>query len=163
MKKREQKFRLIDAFAGAGGFTAGFMGTGRFEVVFANDWDRAAALTYQANFDPRSQHTFLGDINGYLDSQAGDMPAADVVIGGPPCQGFSLLNRSRKGDPRRNLWKPFLEIVRRSFAKMFVMENVIQLLSSYELGDLKEMAAGTSKPRSCAPRTSACLRNAIAR
>ncbi len=60
------------------------------------------------------------------------MPAVDVVIGGPPCQGFSLLNKNRNGDPRKHLWKPFLEFVRRSGAEAFVMENVPQILGSPE-------------------------------
>ena len=131
---------MIDAFCGAGGFTAGFRSAGLFEVVFANDWNDAAIETYRANFDPRGRHSFNGDIVEFLETRTADIPQADVVVGGPPCQGFSLLNKERLGDPRRELWKPFLEIVRLSSAKIFVMENVIQLLNSHELGDLRTMA-----------------------
>ena len=134
------KFRLIDAFAGAGGFTAGFLSTRRFETVFANDWNEAATATYRANFDSEGNHTFDGDITTLLRDRADAIPAADIVIGGPPCQGFSLLNKARTGDPRRELWKPFLDIVRLSGASVFIMENVIQLLRSHELHDLENMA-----------------------
>ncbi len=135
-----KKFRLIDAFCGAGGFTQGFVDTKKFEVVFANDWDDAAIETYRANFDKKGTHSYNGNIVEFLKNKSDEIPKADVVIGGPPCQGFSLLNKDRIGDPRRNLWKPYLEIVKLSGADVFIMENVIQLLRSYELGDLKAQA-----------------------
>ncbi len=58
------------------------------------------------------------------------IPQADVVIGGPPCQGFSLLNKQRSGDRRKQLWRPFLDVVALSGTQIFVMENVPQLLGS---------------------------------
>jgi len=140
MNKKQGKLRLIDAFCGAGGFTQGFKKSGAFEVVFANDWNDAAIETYKANFDPKGDHTFNGDITEFLKTRKNEIPSADVVIGGPPCQGFSLLNKERIGDPRRELWKPFLEMVTLSGADIFIMENVQQLLKSYELQDLRVMA-----------------------
>ena len=80
----------------------------------------------------------VGDIEKWLEE--GDVPKADVVIGGPPCQGFSLLNKNKDGDPRKQLWRPFMEIVKRSGAQVFVMENVPQLLSSFECGEIFEAA-----------------------
>jgi DNA (cytosine-5)-methyltransferase 1 len=71
-----------------------------------------------------------------LNDPATKIPSADVVIGGPPCQGFSLLNKNREGDPRKQLWRPFFEIVERSGAQVFVMENVPQLLGSFEHGEI---------------------------
>jgi DNA (cytosine-5)-methyltransferase 1 len=135
-----KKLRLIDAFCGAGGFTRGFLDTRKFEVVFANDWDDAAMETYRANFDMKGDHSYNGDIVEFLKKNPEKVPEADVVIGGPPCQGFSLLNKARIGDPRRDLWKPYVELVRLSGADVFVMENVIQLLNSYELEDLRKQA-----------------------
>ncbi len=58
------------------------------------------------------------------------------MIGGPPCQGFSLLNKNREDDPRKQLWRPFMDIVERSGASVFVMENVPQLLDSFEHGEI---------------------------
>lgn len=131
--------RLIDLFAGAGGMTLGFthrMGHD-FEVVWANDNDRAACDTYVANFGPHCVH---GDIVDILESSAECIPQADVVIGGPPCQGFSLLNRNRADDPRKHLWQPFLQVAERAGAVVFVMENVPQLLGSEEHESIVKMA-----------------------
>lgn len=123
--------RLIDLFAGAGGLTLGFTAAfgHAFEPVWANDFNAWAAATYNANFGP---HCSVGDIVDIVEDPTTVIPEADVVIGGPPCQGFSLLNKQRDGDPRKQLWRPFLEVVARSGASVFVMENVPQLLGSAE-------------------------------
>jgi len=120
---------LIDLFAGAGGMTLGFVGLHRFRAVWANDINEYAAKTYNANF---GEHCSFGDIVELLQDPQIKIPRADVVIGGPPCQGFSLLNKLRDGDLRKQLWRPFLEVVARSKASVFVMENVPQLLGSAE-------------------------------
>lgn len=111
----------------------------RFEVVWANDWDKHAGATYNANF---GTHCIVGDIVDILENPAVEIPSADVVIGGPPCQGFSLLNRNRNADPRKQLWRPFMEVVERSGASVFVMENVPQLLGSPEHEEIIQMAKG---------------------
>jgi len=130
---------LIDLFAGAGGMTAGFTRFGKhvFTPVWANDYDLAAAATFECNFG----HMHPGDIVSLLDDHEVVIPKADVVIGGPPCQGFSLLNRERIGDPRRHLWIPFLEVVQRCDATVWMMENVPQLLGSPEHEAILERAA----------------------
>ncbi len=120
--------KLIDLFAGAGGLTLGFSRHG-FEPVWANDFNEQAARTYRANF---GDHCVAGDIVAILEDPSTRIPRADVVVGGPPCQGFSLLNKARDGDPRRHLWIPFLDVVERSGARAFVMENVPQLLGTDE-------------------------------
>jgi len=134
------RYRLIDAFSGAGGMTLGFTGAfGHvFEPVWANDWNEYAADTYNANF---GDHCTTGDIVEFLETSATEIPRADVVIGGPPCQGFSLLNKNRVDDPRKQLWRPFLDIVERSGARVFVMENVPQLLGSPEQAKISDVAA----------------------
>jgi len=133
--------KIIDLFAGAGGMTLGFTKfTGHcFEPVWANDFNEYAAKTYNANF---GNHCTVGDIVDILQDPNTKIPAADVVIGGPPCQGFSLLNKYRDGDPRKQLWRPFMEVVERSGASIFVMENVPQLLESFEHGEIVEIARG---------------------
>lgn len=106
------------------GFTQAF---GRhLEPVWANDYNAAAAATYEANFGPCT----TGDIVDIL--HLNKPPKADIVIGGPPCQGFSLLNKNKKADPRKQLWRPFIETVIQSGAEVFVMENVPQLKDSPE-------------------------------
>lgn len=139
MKNSGDMFRLIDLFAGAGGMTLGFTDPrfcGGFRCVFSLDNDPAAMETHGANFGGDG---FVGDIEDFLASGA-PVPEADIVVGGPPCQGFSLLNRERRGDPRRALWEPFLEIVFRSGASVFVMENVAELLRSPEMPQINERA-----------------------
>jgi DNA (cytosine-5)-methyltransferase 1 len=133
------KPKLIDLFAGAGGMTLGFTRfTGHsFEPVWANDFNEYAVKTYNANF---GDHCSVGDIVDILQNPKTKIPKADVVIGGPPCQGFSLLNKNRERDTRKELWRPFMEVVERSEADVFVMENVPQLLGSYEYGEIKGFA-----------------------
>ena len=129
--------RIIDLFSGAGGLTLGFTRSSqsRFRPVWANDNDADAVNTYNKNF---GNHCVLGDIVELLD--AVHIPDADVVIGGPPCQGFSLLNKQRSTDPRKQLWRPFMEVVKRSRASAFVMENVPQLLGSPERESIEALA-----------------------
>lgn len=132
---RQPAFRLIDVFAGAGGMTLGFSRSfgHRFQSVWANDFNEYCVQTYNANF---GSHCLAGDIVDILADPRTQIPEADVVIGGPPCQGFSLLNKNREGDPRKQLWRPYFEIIERSGARVFVMENVPQLLGSFEYGEI---------------------------
>lgn len=124
-------YRVIDLFAGAGGMTLGFTDPrfgGGFESVWAVDNDLAATKTFAANF---GDHATCADIEAWVRDR-GAVPSADVVIGGPPCQGFSLLNKQRDGDARRALWQPFMDVVERSGARAFVIENVAELRASPE-------------------------------
>ncbi len=137
--RKRKRFRLIDVFAGAGGMTLGFsrMFGHAFDSVWANDFNNDCVRTYRRNF---GDHCVAGDIVDILKDPKTEIPPADVVIGGPPCQGFSLLNKNREGDPRKQLWRPYFEIVQRSGAQVFVMENVPQLLGSFEHGEIIGMA-----------------------
>ena len=122
--------RLIDLFSGAGGMSLGFCDKrfcGGFTTVLALDHDAAAVKTHELNFPGRAVQA---NIEEWL--LHNEVPQADVVIGGPPCQGFSLLNKKRDGDARRALWEPFIEIAERSGARVFVMENVAELYRSPE-------------------------------
>src|SRR5215212_3543162 len=101
-------YRLLDLFAGCGGLTQGFVETKRFRSVAAVELDADAAATYRANF---GDHVFNGDIADWL--QQDDLPAADVVVGGPPCQGFSNLGLRRIDDPRNRLWKHYVHAIER--------------------------------------------------
>lgn len=131
--------KVIDLFCGAGGLSAGFLYENElnFEGVLAIDNNQHAVDTYNANFP--GNHCIAVNIEEWLSEQT-SIPAADIVIGGPPCQGFSLLNKKREGDARRALWEPYMDIVIRSDAKMFIMENVPGLLKSEEFQDIKNRA-----------------------
>lgn len=137
----KRKYKLIDLFCGAGGMTLGFVDKrycGHFQSIFAIDNDLAATQTYNNNFGPHD-HCVRANIEDWLG--AAKVPAADLVIGGPPCQGFSLLNKNRSGDARRALWEPYLEIVKLSGASVFVMENVPGLLKSPEFIEISAKAS----------------------
>jgi len=125
---------LIDLFCGAGGMTIGFKQHG-FDSIWAIDSDNSAVATYAKNF---GRHVVCADIERWLETE--NVPQADVVVGGPPCQGFSQLNRSKANDPRRALWRPYMEVVRRSGARIFVIENVPALLKSSEGEELISFA-----------------------
>ena len=108
-----REYRLIDLFSGCGGMTLGFLWDrllswdernpvcrtkeeiqpSPFRPIWANDFNRSAAETYEANFDPSGQHMVATPIEDILESEY-SIPTADVVIGGPPWQGFSLLNKA---------------------------------------------------------------------
>jgi DNA (cytosine-5)-methyltransferase 1 len=123
---------LIDLFAGCGGMTAGFVRHG-YTPILAVEHNVAAAATYAMNFG--EAHTRWGDV-ATLD----DVPAADVVIGGPPCQGFSNLGSRNVDDPRNQLWKQFLRVVAAARPQVFVIENVDRFRSSSEFALLLEQA-----------------------
>lgn len=112
--------------------TRGFEDTGRFRSVFAVEWEPAAAETYRRNF---GDHIVAGAIE-----EVGEFPEVDVVIGGPPCQGFSPLNMAGVGLERRSLWKQYLRALDDAQPLAFVMENVPELLRSAEYVEFADAA-----------------------
>jgi DNA (cytosine-5)-methyltransferase 1 len=133
-----QKYNVIDLFAGCGGMTLGFSQTGRFEPVFAVEFEPDAADTYELNFGEHIARLANGRPTPIEDVPS--FPDADVVIGGPPCQGFSPLNMRGVGLERRSLWREYLRALKESDPIAFVMENVPELLRSAEYADFKEAA-----------------------
>jgi DNA (cytosine-5)-methyltransferase 1 len=123
------RYRLTDLFAGCGGMTRGFHDAGRFTSVFAVESDHDAAASYRANFPG------VGLLDGRIE-EVTEFPEVDVVIGGPPCQGFSTLNRQGAGLERRKLWRQYTRALEASNAIAFVMEQVPQLLDSRECAAL---------------------------
>lgn len=139
LKKRKEAnasaLQMIDLFCGAGGLSLGFTQEG-FTTALANDIEPCCVDTYAHNHPetPRD-HIVLGDIRkvvDHLEELIAGKPI-DIVIGGPPCQGFSMANRQRLiDDPRNYLYKNFVEIVRRIKPRFFVMENVKGMLTVAE-------------------------------
>lgn len=114
---------VVSLFSGAGGLDLGFINAG-FHVVWANDIDEYAVKTYRRNI---GDHIICKDIN---EIRPEDIPYCDVLIGGFPCQGFSVANTKRKLDDERNqLYKHYLRILRAKKPKIFVAENVKGILS----------------------------------
>ena len=106
--------------------TAGFVAEG-YNPVLAVEFNLHAAATYAANFG--EDHTIFGDIKSVKRSQ---VPKADLVVGGPPCQGFSNLGSKDISDPRNQLWREYLRVVGIAKPKVFVIENVDRFLKSDE-------------------------------
>lgn len=117
----------IDLFSGAGGLSLGFLLAGGRPVA-AVDNDRDSTLTYARNFPTARENVFLGPIEQWEPPEA--LRGIDVVIGGPPCQGFSLARGTRfVDDPRNRLYKEFVRTVGSLQPAWFVMENVEGILS----------------------------------
>ncbi|MCZ2523863.1 DNA cytosine methyltransferase [Streptomyces sp. NPDC059506] len=139
------EFTLIDLFSGCGGFTQGFrrftdsgkLEKSPFRSVAAVEWEPAAAYTYAENFGEwagGTEHIYLGDIT---EMPKGDLPKADVILGGPPCQGFSGLGKGDPDDPRNKLWRQYFEVVAQVHPKVFVIENVDRFRNSPEFHNLQ--------------------------
>lgn len=151
-----QPITVLDLFSGCGGFTQGFhefrpRGAENdgpvFRSVAAVEHDLAAAATYAANFGSHKSDSRLPPARVHLEDIEDWKPTeealhADVVVGGPPCQGFSALNRHKKGAERNRLWEEYVRIVSRIRPKIFVIENVDRFLKSDEflnlLSEVKE-------------------------
>jgi DNA (cytosine-5)-methyltransferase 1 len=123
--------RVIDLFAGAGGLSQGFAGTPAFQTVAAVEATPTAAATFRANHS--SVDVFAGDITEWLRRAA---PTAEVVVGGPPCQGFSNLGARRVRDPRNALWRRYVDTLVAVRPLYFVLENVADFLRSGQFRDL---------------------------
>ncbi len=130
IRKKTKTKNVLDLFCGAGGLSLGFSWAG-YNIVASNDNFNHACDTYHANHT----RTILvkGDItNKNIQNELLEIAKrrkADVVIGGPPCQGFSHAGKRAIDDPRNFLYKEFVKIVRRLKPKIFVMENVEGILT----------------------------------
>lgn len=123
---------IVDLFCGAGGLSLGFSQEG-FRTSLANDIEPCCIETYSHNHPetPR-KHIVLGDINHVISNinTLLRFKEVDVVVGGPPCQGFSMANRQRIiDDPRNILYKSYVKVVSIIRPKYFVMENVKGMLA----------------------------------
>jgi DNA (cytosine-5)-methyltransferase 1 len=133
-----QTFRVVDLFAGCGGITSGFHATGRYRTVGAVEIDPAAATTYAENFGREIVHP--GSIVGWRPE--GPAVEAEIIVGGPPCQGFSNLGAKRSDDPRNQLWREYVRVLTEIQPLAFVIENVDRFLTSDEFRLLKTEVDG---------------------
>lgn len=126
--------KAVSLFSGAGGMDVGFEKAG-IDVVFANEIDKISAQTYSTNH-PNTE-IVVDDINNIydrLESYAG----TDIVFGGPPCQGFSVIGKMNPKDERSQLIWSFLKVVEIIRPKAFVMENVKALAAISKWRDVRE-------------------------
>lgn len=126
----DNKLTLVDFFCGAGGLSLGFIEEG-FKVKLANDIQDVCIETYKYNHpELPSSKLIQGDIKEIVDNVDKYIDAdIDIVVGGPPCQGFSEANRQRViDDPRNKLYKYYVKAVEKIAPKFVLMENVKGML-----------------------------------
>lgn len=124
--------KVVSLFSGAGGMDLGFKKAG-FNIIWANDFFKEAVETYKKNI---GDHIVLGDITKISSEDIPD--DVDVIIGGFPCQGFSIANIKRSMQDKRNfLYKEMLRVIEDKKPKYFVAENVKGLISMENGGVIK--------------------------
>ncbi len=139
MKKNIRKPTVVSLFSGCGGLDLGFINAG-FDIIWANDFFSEAVETYKKNI---GDHIILGDISQIKSSEIPN--DFDVLLGGFPCQGFSIANIKRSMEDERNfLYKEMLRIVKDKKPKFFLAENVKGLLSMHK-GKVIEMIVNDFK------------------
>lgn len=138
-----KKYSVISLFAGCGGLDLGFVGDfnflgkkyskRNFDIIWSNDFDKNACLTYEKNFNKK---IVCGDITQIV---AGTLPdlfskplpkKVDIVLGGFPCQDFSVAGKRRGFNSKRgNLYKSMIEVIKKTKPTLFLAENVKGLLN----------------------------------
>lgn len=144
MKSSNKKFTVIDLFSGAGGLSQGFVQAG-YKVLAGIDFDEAALRTYAYNIkgakalkeDLFDEEVAMADIEKSLDGQK-----VDVIIAGPPCQGFSLTGSRDMHDTRNKLYLAVVHAVERFQPKAFLIENVPGMATLYG-GAVKQQIMNT--------------------
>lgn len=126
-------FRILDLFCGAGGFSCGLEQNGKFSTVVGLDVERNAIKTFSANFPVA--YAICGDItdDAVKEQVISESKKRNVnmIIGGPPCQGFSLKGKNLGLDDKRNfLFREYLNIVKELQPFVFIIENVKNILNS---------------------------------
>lgn len=133
MKKK--KYTVVDLFCGAGGLSRGFLDAG-FDVVLGVDFDDLALQTFEANHGSAKamkldlfNHDNINEIKKYLDNNKIKL---DVLVGGPPCQGFSLAGKREENDERNILYSAMVKTAKLLQPKIVVLENVPGMLKLYD-------------------------------
>ena len=119
----KHKFKVVSLFSGAGGLDKGLEMTGGFETVFATDLDKDACATFERW---SNASVFCGDVRKL---ESNNIPGADVVMGGFPCQGFSAAGPRKVLDERNDLYKELVRVIKDKQPYAFIGENVKGLLT----------------------------------
>lgn len=115
-----EKYNVLSLFSGAGGLDYGFKQEG-FNILLANDHFEDATITYKNNI---GDHIINDDIQNIYEKIYEIKDFVDVVIGGPPCQGFSVAGKMDPDDDRSKMIWEYLKVLKITMPKIFVMENV---------------------------------------
>lgn len=128
----QSKFKVLDTFAGAGGFSLGFELSGKYEIIGGIEYDKWAAETFQ--FNHKNSTVLVGDIQSFSDefllNAFKEKP--DIILGGPPCQGYSICNKNAGDpkDPRNSLFNEFIRLGRIFQPQVMIMENVPNIIKA---------------------------------
>jgi len=129
-----RKFNVVSLFAGCGGLDLGFRLAG-FKVPWANEYDRSIWETYEYNHPS----TFL-DRRSILKIPSDEIPSAEGIIGGPPCQSWSLAGAMRGvKDPRGKLFYEYIRVLRDKRPLFFLAENVPGIISSAHIEEFRKI------------------------
>jgi len=145
-KKASQRKTVIDLFSGCGGLSYGFAQTGYNIVAAIDNWEDSL-VTFAKNH--QGAKTILADLGlerpEVIIKKYGIHPGSiSVVVGGPPCQGFSISGKRNPNDPRNKLYKAFVDFIRILKPLAFVMENVPNL-ASMDGGKIKDLIVSDFK------------------
>jgi len=139
--------KAIDLFAGCGGFSTGFK-MGGYKIISAVEYDKGIAESYMHNHPDTKM--LIDDIKSVDNNSVFKNGDADIIIGGPPCQGFSMAGARIRNvfidDPRNYLFKHYFNIVRIINPKIFVIENVKGLLTMKNGGIINEIKSIFENP-----------------
>ena len=144
-----KQIKVIDLFAGCGGFSVGFEKAG-YRITKAVELDKKIAASYTYNH--KGTFVYAEDIAKVADERHFKLNEADVIIGGPPCQGFSMaggrirVKTAFMDDPRNYLFRHYVEIVRIVRPKVFLLENVKGILSKDKGAIFKEIVDAFGAP-----------------
>lgn len=135
-----KKYTCVDLFSGAGGLSRGFLEAG-FDVILGVDFDDSALKTFEHNHGNAKAMKLdlfnldnVNEIKKFLDERKIEL---DVLVGGPPCQGFSLAGKREEDDKRNTLYRAMVKAAETLNPKAIVLENVPGMLTLYE-GKAKE-------------------------
>lgn len=150
---RKTEINVLDLFCGAGGLSEGFRQAG-YNIIAGIDNDQEALVTFSRNH-PESKAIFA-DLGGEIDFAKEPFRSLankkiDVIIGGPPCQGFSVAGNRIADDPRNILYKSYIKMIEHFKPKAIVLENVPTIMSLYGgkignaiIADFKELGYSTT-------------------
>jgi len=131
VNKQNEKYLFVDLFAGAGGLSYGLEKVG-FQQAFTNELIPEFLETYYLNRETSLDSIMPGDIKLISNNTISQLKQSNIqlLVGGPPCQGFSNANRQRLiDDPRNHLYKYFIELIKDVQPRIFLMENVRGMLN----------------------------------
>lgn len=126
---KSKPLNILDLFCGCGGMTKGLYDAGHSIIGAIDIWDKAIE-SYRQNFEHES---FIRDLTTFppeeYDRLRKNKSSIDVLVGGPPCQGFSIAGKRDKNDPRNSLFMEYVKYLNFFRPKAFIMENVMGILS----------------------------------